>query len=410
MEPIGVAVIGASGYAQVHHRAVAHGEHLGLCRLEAVAMLRPYREELGEPQKAASFAERGVRVYDSYEDMLDSESERVGLVTVPTGIALHAPMSVAALSRGYDVYCEKPMAGTLEAARAMLVAEESSGRTLCMGYQHLSRPTIQTIKARRVTQAFGPMRRARCWVIWPRPRAYYRRNDWAGRLRVGDTLIYDSPLQNATAHYLQNMLYIAGTEENTSAWPKTVYAEQYRANDIESADTQFVRLTTADEITIEMWVTHAGPRNVHPSMEIEFDDARVQWFMNGDTVVYRGDSEIERIRDPDTPETLRIVEDILHSLAEGRKPRSLGMNSIQHVATVNAAFEAAEIVPIPEGHLHGRIGDASVALSDPSDELIVVIDDIEAIMGSLYKDGKSFAEAGLRWARAGGTVDVKTIH
>lgn len=370
-------------------------------------MLRPYREHLGEPQKAAAFAERGVRVYDTYEEMLESESERVRLVTVPTGIALHAPMSVAALSHGYDVYCEKPMAGTVEAARAMLAAEASSGRTLCMGYQHLSRPTIQSIKSRRVAGAYGRLRRARCWVVWPRPRAYYRRNDWAGRLRVGDTLIYDSPLQNATAHYLQNMLYIAGPETDSAAWPKTVYAEHYRANDIESADTQFIRLTTAEDVTIEMWVTHAGPRNVHPSMEIEFDDARIQWFMHGDTVVYRGDEEIERMGDPATPEMIIIMENILRSLEEDKKPHSLGTNSIQHVAAVNAAFEAADIVPIAEHHLRGYIGDAAVELSAPGDELVVVIDDIESIMASLYKDGKSFAEAGIPWARPGSTVREK---
>ena len=408
MSTIPVAVIGASGYASVHHRGIAHGEKLGLCRLEAVTMLKPYREELGEPEKAAEFAERGVRIYDDYRAMLEGERGRVRLVTVPTGIALHAPMSIDALNAGYDVYCEKPMAGTVADARAMLEAEARSGRTLCLGYQHLSRPTIQRIKSHAVHGRYGELRRARCRVIWPRPQSYYRRNDWAGRVTVNGSVIRDSPLQNATAHYLQNMLYIAGPGPNEAAAPVEVYAENYRANPIESADTQFVRVVTTEEAHIEMWVTHAGPRNVHPAMVLDFEDARLEWSVEGETVVYQGDREVDRVRDPELPDRLLIIENILRSLAAGERPYSVGANSVQHVETIEAVFDASKICTIPRTHLAARLGDRTVDLppsvDDWSDDLIVTIADIEGIITNRYKDGKSFAEAGLPWAEPGATV------
>ena len=48
-------------------------------------------------------------------------------------------------------------------------------------------------------------------VSFPRPLSYFKRNDWAGHLRTpaGEDVL-DSPLNNATAHYLHNMLYVLG--------------------------------------------------------------------------------------------------------------------------------------------------------------------------------------------------------
>jgi predicted dehydrogenase len=412
MSSMRVAIIGASGYARTHHSAVEHASGKGLCKLEAVAMPRPYRDELGEPEKAAQLAERGVRVYDTYQELLAAEKGRVDLVTVPTGIAMHAPISIAALNAGYHVYCEKPMAGTVSEARRMLEAESASGKTLCMGYQHLSRPTIQTITELKVTGRYGALRSAKCRVLWPRPNKYYRRNDWAGRIDVQGTRIYDSPLQNATAHFLQNMLYVAGPDKDSVAWPRSVYAENYRANHIESADTQFIRISTEDAVTVEMWVTHAANQALHPSIEFEFEEARVVWPMRGDAIVYRGSDEVERIEGSDVPESLLIIEDVLTSLPQGRAPHSTGVNSIQHVAAVNAAFTASEPSSIPQQYLHGSNLKEEIDLTTAraqEDDVVVVIDDIEGIISNLYKDREGFAEAAIPWARAGKTVDVEQL-
>lgn len=70
-----------------------------------------------------------VRVYDSFADMLASERLDVVDITLPT--PLHAPMAVAALSKGLNVLCEKPMAVDAKTCDMMIEAErKSSGKLM----------------------------------------------------------------------------------------------------------------------------------------------------------------------------------------------------------------------------------------------------------------------------------------
>ncbi|HAW94856.1 MAG: dehydrogenase [Phycisphaerae bacterium] len=56
------------------------------------------------------------------------EDDEIGLIDVTTENNKHAEMSVAALESGRNVCCEKPMAGTLEEARAMRNAARKASR------------------------------------------------------------------------------------------------------------------------------------------------------------------------------------------------------------------------------------------------------------------------------------------
>jgi hypothetical protein len=59
--------------------------------------------------------------------------------------------------------------------------------------------------------------------------------------------IFDSPANNATAHFLHNMFYLLGATRETSAAPAVVQAELYRANAIENFDTAAIRFAAAHD-------------------------------------------------------------------------------------------------------------------------------------------------------------------
>ena len=103
---------------------------------------------------------------------------------------------------------------------------------------------------------------------WPRPRSYYSRNDWAGRLGVDHKWVLDSPLSNAMSHYLQLAMYLLGPDEGATAEAAEVHAELYRANPIENFDTCSVRISTEQGIDLLVLLTHASSDVVDPTIEI----------------------------------------------------------------------------------------------------------------------------------------------
>ena len=66
----------------------------------------------------------------------------IGLVSITTPNGLHREMAEACLAAGKHVWCEKPMALTLEDARSMEAAARASGRVTQLGYNYASNPAF----------------------------------------------------------------------------------------------------------------------------------------------------------------------------------------------------------------------------------------------------------------------------
>ncbi|MBI3948038.1 MAG: Gfo/Idh/MocA family oxidoreductase [Armatimonadetes bacterium] len=122
MEKLRMALIGAGGIAGAHAR-----RSQGVKNLEITAVV-----DIDET-RARALAEKlgGPRVFTRYEDALAAGGFEAVDICLPTH--LHAPVAVAAASRGLHVLCEKPMARTLEQARQMIKAARESGVVLMIG-------------------------------------------------------------------------------------------------------------------------------------------------------------------------------------------------------------------------------------------------------------------------------------
>lgn len=83
-----------------------------------------------------------VNVYEDYHEMLAKEPQ-LDAVIVATPDWMHSEHTVACLKAGKHVYCEKEMSNTLEGARAMVLAQRSSGKLLQIGHQRRSNPRYQ---------------------------------------------------------------------------------------------------------------------------------------------------------------------------------------------------------------------------------------------------------------------------
>ena len=387
------AVVGMGGFARVHLSYVRKVEEAGLGKHVAQVAVPADREAYAA--EVDELAQRGVGIYSSLREMLAVARDRIDVVCIPTGIYLHRPMAVAALEAGTNVLVEKPAAGSIQDVDAMLAARDRSGKLCAVGYQHLYRPDLHRIKEWVCKGKLGSLRRVKSFGCWPRDRAYYRRNGWAGHLAVGDSWVLDSPHNNALGHAVNAMCYVGCSRPGASLTPISAQAELYRANAIQSADTAVFRIATEEGVEILFAVSHCTDRTLDPVIVLEGEQGRVEWGYRGETTVLWSDGSTETFeRSEETP---RLFEDVAEVLL-GRKESLFCPLDVTraHTMCVCGTFESSLIHDLPPD-LH---------VEEPEQGAVFVRGMTEAILEA-FERAALFSELGLPWAKPGQTVSLK---
>jgi predicted dehydrogenase len=371
------AVVGVMGYAQTHLAHVHMLAQEGQGRLVASMMI----DKADHPDLVAEFEARGVQVFDRYEDMLVACRDRVDVVTLPVPIHLHAPMSIAALEAGYHVWVEKPATGCLVEVDQMIAARDASGKQCAVGFQQIYSPVFQGLKERIVAGKLGQVRRIRMMALWPRTPAYYERNNWAGKLTCDGKPVYDSPFNNALAHQVMNMLYLASPEPRRAACALQTEAELFRAYDIESFDTGCMRVRTEGDVELFFAASHACDVSVDPVLKLEAQKATVNHRYGGDAIITYADGRTEIVEQGEPRR--HMLNDII-AVVTGAVNEPLCTLEIARaqVACIEAIHRVAPIVPLPaELVSETREGQRAIA-------------GIEKAVRSCFASGQLFSEKG----------------
>jgi predicted dehydrogenase len=267
------------GFASVHHDVIARLESTGEYRLVCACDLR--MEAFAERQTALRFAERGVRIFTDYRDMLEACRPELEVVSLPTPIPLHAPMHRACVERGLAVYLEKPPTLDYAELEQMIAVESHATRQTVVGFNFIIEPERQSLKQRLVAGEFGKVQRVDAYALWPRNADYFTRADWAGRLLKDGRLVLDSCIGNAMAHQVHNALFWCGTEAPW-AWGaiNEVRAELYRAHAIEGLDTAFIAATTHQGVELRLAMSHACQGAHHQEERILCEQAVIRYHIN----------------------------------------------------------------------------------------------------------------------------------
>lgn len=122
---IGLALLGAGEIGQLHAETIAR--HLHGARLTAVA------DPVDEHARCAAAQGDGVRVVVTAAEVLSDAAVDAVVIASPT--RFHAPMIIEAAAAGKHIFCEKPLALTLDDARAAIAATQSNGVKLQVGFQ-----------------------------------------------------------------------------------------------------------------------------------------------------------------------------------------------------------------------------------------------------------------------------------
>ncbi|WP_394837232.1 Gfo/Idh/MocA family oxidoreductase [Pendulispora rubella] len=134
---IGYGFISERGHAPAYKALANKGAPLEIVAVVDTCAARRERARAEMP---------GVRIYESADALFATEDSKLDFVDISAPPSEHAPLALKALDRGLHVLCEKPLATTTDAARAMLARARRVGRVLypCHNYRHA--PVIKAVR------------------------------------------------------------------------------------------------------------------------------------------------------------------------------------------------------------------------------------------------------------------------
>ncbi|NLG26493.1 MAG: Gfo/Idh/MocA family oxidoreductase [Chloroflexi bacterium] len=391
-------VVGVGGYGAVWRQVLEPLEERGIARIAAAtdgnaALLAAL---------APTLQARGTRVFASVDALLAEGRAEIDVVGLPVAIASHAPLTVRALDAGYNVLVEKPAAATVQDLLAMQAAERRAQRWCAVDYQYLYSPVTPWVLNKLTDGSLGALREARVRIDWPRAVAYYQRNAWAGRVKVGDAWVLDGPATNAVAHHLAHLIYWGSLGQAGLECIEAVRAELYRAKPIESYDTSYLELRLTNGVRVLHIASHAVQAAHEPEALLLCERGRITWYSSADCVRAQYADGREEQFTPNDGLTLNERTFVqVAELAAGRQPAPVcGLREAgPQVLAVNLAFESSGGVrPIGAKYAY------EVAAHDGSS--LVAVHGMEEALACAFEQGRSFAEQGLPWAQAGEWVSA----
>jgi predicted dehydrogenase len=159
-EEIGIGLIGTGFMGKTHalaYRAVrAVMGDVPACRLEVLCDTPVERAH----QMAGQFG--FVRSTEDWHALV--ADPKVDLVSITTPNALHREMALTAIANGKHIYCEKPMALTLDQAREMADAARTAGVRTLVGYNYVKNPAFTHAQRLIFAGRIGRVVHFRGWV------------------------------------------------------------------------------------------------------------------------------------------------------------------------------------------------------------------------------------------------------
>jgi len=234
-----VAVVGLGRIGwQTHIPEVLKHDGFELC-----AVVDPLRERLQDA--ADKFGVKGL--YRNTDELFASEKLDCVIIASPT--TFHCAQTIQAFENGCDVFCDKPIAISLEETDVMIAAMKRMKRRLMIFQPHRAKHHLIALKNIIKKELIGPV-----YMIKRSVTNYNRRNDWQAFKENGGGM-----LNNYGAHYIDQLLYL------TQSRCKQVFCKLY--NIVSAGDAEDVVktvITTDNNILLDIDINMACAQNTQP--------------------------------------------------------------------------------------------------------------------------------------------------
>jgi len=329
---IRIGVSGAGGYGHWYlKKALEKQEEY---RMKISAVFDPDIENVDIYQE---LKKNSIPCYSNYPDFLKALLE-IDLAIIVSPIHFHARQTIDALLQGCNVLLDKPLAGSVEQAEHILKTSEDTGKWVMLGYQWCFSDAIRSLKKDLLSGMYGTINRAKTLVFWPRGFDYYNRNNWAGKLESKEgQAINDSPVNNAMAHFLHNLLFLTGDEMESSSMPVKGKAELFRIYPIETFDTAVLDLKTKNNIRIKVYVSHVTKNPKGPLFILECDNAVIYYGeLSNEITVVKTDGTTMVYGDPEDTNQFHKLLIASETCRSGKEPVCVAKAALQQTRVVDA--------------------------------------------------------------------------
>ena len=164
------------------------------------------------PEKADALAKSyNAKPFYTIADLLTNE-KTIDVIAICSPNGLHAEHSIEALTNGFHVLCEKPMAITVQDCGKMIQAAERSNKRLFAIKQNRYNPPVAAVKNIIDEGRLGKILSIQLNCFWNRNPDYYH-NSWKGTQKLdGGTLF------TQFSHFVDLLYWMIGDVKNVNAY------------------------------------------------------------------------------------------------------------------------------------------------------------------------------------------------
>ncbi|MEM7347577.1 MAG: Gfo/Idh/MocA family oxidoreductase, partial [Chloroflexota bacterium] len=196
MKPIKLAVIGAGLIGQKHVEIIRRNAN---CEIAAICD--------ADPAAAATAEMYGVPFYQDYNRLLIEQSLDGAIIATPTN--LHTPIGIACIEQQIPILVEKPIAGTLTEARALVATAKQLNVQILVGHHRRHNPLIQQVRDIIQSGKIGQLVGVTAMFTLLKPTDYYN--------AVWRTQPGGGPILTNLIHDIDNLRFICGEIESVYA-------------------------------------------------------------------------------------------------------------------------------------------------------------------------------------------------
>lgn len=315
-DKIKTAVIGCGGLGKHHARIAKNTEGIELVAVSDVNI---------ENAKIVA-EENGVKAFYSDHKKLLAEVD-LDCVLIVTPTFTHAEITVDSANARVHVFCEKPMAITLDECDQMIESVEKNKVMLMIGFVRRFQPNYMELKRRADAGDIGEIKLVQSVRMGDRPPAGI--GDWRKEKRkVGG-------LHSAYIHEMDQMLWVGGDVKTVSG---VINYGAFPDTDVEDNIWMCLEFNSGA-------IGAMGSSQVYPIGWYEFGVGGTEGCMRvqgEELILMRHGGGAEKIPVPPN----NMMEDELHyffdCVKKGEKPSVTGLDGRKSLEVVVAAFKSAE--------------------------------------------------------------------